>query len=125
MKPRRPDPLAAKLFLTAEDLLALLREGFAPIVYRSQRLGAEWPNGPRRQLERLYIDAKIIRVKIDQRAITVAFLKNERKAEETLKLIESAKVKGDEIITYLMWLMMKNRGWAKSFGPHPRDEANQ
>jgi hypothetical protein len=92
-----------------------LSDGYAPIAYRSQALGTRLSRRPRQRLKARYPDATIIRLKVHGRVVTLALVKHELKAKETLNLIKRRRAKEDEIITYLMWLMQKNRGWARSF----------
>jgi hypothetical protein len=92
-----------------------VRDGYAPIAYKSQALGTRLTRRPRQRLKARYPDATIIKVKVNGRVVTLALVTHEKKAEETLRLIERRRAKDGEIITYLMWLMQKNRGWARSF----------
>jgi hypothetical protein len=101
-------------------LLTLLREGFAPIYYRSQKASStrnKHGGNLRRQLNKKFTDIRIISLQVHGHGVvTFAFVRNEGKANYLLAKIERRRDQRRPIETLVVNVMWhQKRTWGKSF----------
>ncbi len=126
-RPRKPHkPLKHKPGArgqTDDDLLELLKQGWAPIRYRARKVSGKpkRKRNPKTQAE--HGPRRRITVKVHGHGhVTFAFVKNEARANELLDRIKRRKDKKRPIAALMVGVMSRPRGvWARSFKNEPRE----
>ncbi|HEX8184358.1 MAG TPA: hypothetical protein VF747_06395 [Blastocatellia bacterium] len=92
------------------SLLDLLKEGYAPISYKSPTPG----HNPRRRLRARYPGARIVTAQRAGKVITFALVKNQQKAEELLSAITRRGLTPGKVVELLID-NMSLPSWRRSF----------
>jgi hypothetical protein len=113
---RTKPPARRKYEREPGDLLDFLKEGLAPIASSKSTLRGK------QRLKRRFPGAQVAtfmpRTNAVNEYVTIAFVKNDEKAHELLKIIERRRLSPGAALKMVL-TKMRDRNWAKSFNYQP------